>query len=76
LVWKLADTKDSKAKEFKELLVKLSGRQLDKGKEYTYPSLLAGFWVFLSMVEFFNHYDYDTLIEAKSQLNSFLGVEL
>lgn len=76
LVWKLAHTKDSKAKEFRELLVKLSGRQLDKGKEYTYPSLLAGFWVFLSMVEFFNHYDYDTLIEAKSQLNSFLGVEL
>jgi len=73
LVWKLAHSKDEKAIEIRELLTKISGRQMSYGVDFTYPALFAGFWTLLTMFDLFELYDYDTLLEMKSFLKEFFG---
>jgi hypothetical protein len=56
LVWQLAASHTPPAEEMKQLLVRLSGRQMRHGKPYTKPALLAGLWVFLAMLHTLEHY--------------------
>jgi hypothetical protein len=51
LVWRLARSTAAPAAEARELLQRLSGRQVAWGREFTEEGLLAGFWVLLAMVE-------------------------
>ena len=51
LVWHLARSVAPQAKEARRLLVKLSGRQIEYGKEFTEEALLAGLWVLLAIVD-------------------------
>jgi hypothetical protein len=51
LVWRLAGSTAPQAPEARRLLMRLSGRQLEWGKEFTEESLLAGLWVLLAMLE-------------------------
>ena len=50
-VWAIAADQSSEAAELRVLLVKLSGRQMKRSKQVSHPALLAGLWVFLSMLE-------------------------
>lgn len=61
VVWKLARGTTPEAAELRRVLVRLSGRQMRYGTEYTEPALLAGFWVLLQMLELLEHYDLDHL---------------
>ena len=61
IVWRLQRDPSPQAEEARNLLVRLSGRQMHYGKKYTAPALLAGFWVLLSMVDILETYDVDTL---------------
>ena len=49
VVWQLEHDDSAPALEFKDALVRLSGRQVKKAKRHTAPALLAGLWVLLSM---------------------------
>jgi hypothetical protein len=51
LVWRLAGSVAPPAAGVRRLLMRLSGRQLARGREYTEEALLAGLWVLLAMVE-------------------------
>jgi hypothetical protein len=51
LVWRLARSTAPAAPAARQLLQRLSGRQLAWGKDFTEEALLAGFWVLLAMVE-------------------------
>jgi hypothetical protein len=51
LVWRLARSAAPAAAEARRLVMRLSGRQVAWGREYTEESLLAGLWVLLAMVE-------------------------
>src|SRR5262249_38968586 len=51
LVWRLARSTAAGAAAARQWLVRLSGRQMAWGKEFTEEALLAGFWVLLAMVE-------------------------
>lgn len=51
LVWQLARSVAPQAKKARRLLVRLSGRQLEWGKEFTEEALLAGLWVLLAMLD-------------------------
>ena len=70
LVWQLAHSKDKKSKEIREILVRLSGRQMSYGVEFTYPALFAGFWSFLTIIEFIQLYDTKTLLEMKEHFST------
>lgn len=51
LVWRLARSTAPQAAEAREWLVRLSGRQVAWGKEFTPEALLAGLWVLLAIRE-------------------------
>lgn len=51
LVWRLERHDAPQAADLRRLLVRLSGRQMRRGREATAPALLAGLWVLLAMLE-------------------------
>jgi len=50
LVWRLERQSSVEAVTLRQLLVRLSGRQMKWGRESTAPALLAGLWVLLAMI--------------------------
>jgi hypothetical protein len=61
VVWQLARGTTPQAAELRRVLIRLSGRQMSHGVEYTEPALLAGLWVLLQMLSLLEHYDLDEL---------------
>jgi hypothetical protein len=61
VVWQLDHDDSPEAMEFKDVLVRLSGRQMKKKKRHTAPALLAGLWVLLSMLALLEHTDLEEL---------------
>jgi hypothetical protein len=50
LAWRLASSHAPQASAARRLLMRLSGRQLEYGREYTLEGLLAGMWVLVALV--------------------------
>ncbi len=61
VVWEVARGEGPEAEALREVLVRLSGRQMHWGKAYTEPALLAGRWVLLAMLDLLEHYDLQDL---------------
>jgi hypothetical protein len=61
VVWQLARSQAAEAKTARALLVRLSGRQMQRGKAFTEPALLAGLWVFLAMMDALEQYSLEEL---------------
>lgn len=74
LIWEIAANQSQSAKEFRQLLIKLSGRQMKWGKEFTHPALLAGLWVYLSMLELIETYPPEQLRQFKILSEGILDV--
>jgi hypothetical protein len=68
LVWKLQADDSPKAVELKNVLVRLSGRQMKRIRPHTPPALLAGLWVLLSMVSILEHYPLHELKRLAAQI--------
>ena len=60
-VWQLARNTQPIAQQARELLVRLSGRQMKHKVSFTLPALLAGLWTLLTMLETLEHYTLDEL---------------
>jgi len=60
VVWQVQRATDPETVALRDLLVRLSGRQVRPGHA-TAPAILAGLWVFLSAIELLEHYDLDDL---------------
>lgn len=60
-VWQLAQAQGAKAGELRELLVRLSGRQMKYGIKFTRPALFAGLCSLLTTLELLEQYDVDEL---------------
>jgi len=56
VVWSLARSPAPRAAEARQLLVRLSGRLMKRGVEFTEPALLAGMWVLLAMLDTLEEY--------------------
>jgi hypothetical protein len=54
VVWHLARSEHPDAPAARKLLVRLSGRQLRRGREFTTPAMLAGMWNLLAILEELN----------------------
>jgi len=57
VVWQLQADQSPAAIEFKNVLVRLSGRQMKRSRPHTAPALLAGLWVLLSTLALLQHCD-------------------
>jgi hypothetical protein len=63
VVWRLARDKSSQAAELRTVLVRLSGRQMKYGCDFTEPALLAGLGVLIPMLCLLENYDLDQVKE-------------
>jgi hypothetical protein len=72
VVWQLQADDSPQAVQLKEIVIRLSGRQMKRKRPHTAPALLAGLWVLLSMLELLEHYDLDELRRLAAE-NSLLG---
>lgn len=68
IVWKLQADQSPQATELKNILIRLSGRQMKWGKPHTAPALLAGLWVLLSMLELLQQADLQNLLQLAEQI--------
>jgi len=75
-VWKIEHSQDENAPAVRKFLVQLSGRLIEKGKEYTTPALLAGLWVFMKMMNVLKLYDVEALFAFKKQIGDMMGMEI
>jgi len=66
VVWHAARSQHPQADEARQLLVRLSGRQMAHGKRFTEPALLAGLWTLLAMLHTLETYDLDQLHQLAS----------
>jgi len=60
IVWRLARENSPQAAEMRDVLVRLSGRQMKRGKNlrsFTEPALLAGLGVLISMLDYLRDHD-------------------
>lgn len=62
VVWQVARSEAPEAAEARRLLVRLSGRQMKWGVEFTEPALLSGLWVLLAVMRVLEHQDLDALL--------------
>jgi hypothetical protein len=72
VVWRLARAEGPEAAAARAALVRLSGRQMGRGKEFTAPALLAGLWVLLAGLAAVEQYGVDRLRAMRRQI---LGVD-
>lgn len=70
LVWRLARDNSPRASSARQLLVSLSGRQMEYGKQFTEEALLAGLWVLLAMLDTLEQHHPDQLRELARSIFS------
>lgn len=61
VVWRLARSEHPQADAARQLLVRLSGRQMKRSKPFTMPAMLAGLWTLLAMLQVLEHYSVNDL---------------
>jgi hypothetical protein len=57
MVWQLARDESKEAAQLREILIRLSGRQMKWGCPFTLPALLAGMWTLLAMFSILEQHD-------------------
>ena len=60
-VWQIAETKGPEASELRDVLIRLSGRQMKYGVAFTRPALFAGLCALLTTLDLLEHHDLDEL---------------
>jgi hypothetical protein len=65
LVWRLGRQPSAEAAALRQLLVRLSGRQMKWGRESTAPALLTGLWVLLAMLAVLEEHSVEELRRFK-----------
>ena len=73
LAFRLFEDNGEEAEQLKTFLVRLSGRVTKRAKPVTFPSLLAGLYLFLQMQEVMNTYTAAELKELTRSASRFFG---
>jgi hypothetical protein len=68
LVWRLERLETAEAAALRGVLVRLSGRQVERGRGHTAPALLAGLWSLLAMLEVLGEHSVEELRRYKDIL--------
>ncbi|WP_153558856.1 flagellar biosynthesis protein FlhF [Roseimaritima sediminicola] len=61
IVWSLARDPGEEAAQIRQVLVRLSGRQMSRKRPVTAPAMFAGLWVLLAFDDALRKYDLDAL---------------
>jgi hypothetical protein len=61
VVWRLAREKSEHAAKMREMLIRLSGRQMKYGTSFTEPALMAGLGILLPMLDLLHEFDVEEI---------------
>jgi len=76
LVWKIANDTSANAKKIRKFLVSLSGRLVQKDKEFTHPALLAGLENYIQMLDLMSMFSREELLDMKQELVKIMGMDI
>ena len=68
IVWRLQADTSQEATEIKDILIRLSGRQMKRDRPHTAPALLAGLGVLLAMLALLEHHDLGDLKHSAARI--------
>ena len=69
----IANQKSKEAKELRDFLILLDGRYIQRGKEYTLPSLLGGLFILLRIFDTIENFSLEEIMKYKQTLNNLIG---
>jgi len=74
MIWNLQQTTSVEATEFKDMLVKLSGKTVKRTRPHTSGALLSGLFVLLRILDFWEQLDFDVgkIEKIQNQLQRFM----
>jgi len=75
IVWMIEQSTDPRVAPLRRLLVRLSGRLMKRGVEWTGPALLAGMWNLLAIIDALENYSLAELEQMSRLLLEMLGLE-
>jgi len=75
-IWKIANDKSANAKKIRDILIQLSGRQMQRDIEWTYPALLGGLESYLMTVDLLTRFSVDEIFKIKNELDEILGFKI
>ena len=75
IVWALAQSTDPRVKPLNKLLVRLSGRLMKHGVEWTASALLAGMWNLLAIIDALEHFSLAEIEQLARLTLEILGLE-
>jgi len=76
LIWKIANDNSLNAKKLREILVQLSGKQLQWGVEYTYPALLSGLESYMATVDLLTRFSKEEIFKIRDEIREIIGFEI
>ena len=71
VVWQLAQDQSAEAATLREILIRLSGRQMKRGCSFTMPALLAGLWALLGTFSILEDHELSDLKKLAQQVLQF-----
>jgi hypothetical protein len=71
VVWQLAQDESPEAAQLRDILIRLSGRQMKRGCKFTMPALLAGLWGLLCMFSVLEEHNLTDLRKLAKQVLAF-----
>ena len=72
-VWKIANDKSNNARRLREILIQLSGKQIQRGIDWTYPALLSGLESYLTTIDLLTRFSVDEIFKLKDELEDIMG---
>jgi len=76
IVWKIANDNSDNAKVIRDFLISLSGKQIQRGIDFTYPALLSGLENYLSALDLLRQYSIEDIFKMRDELVEIMGIEI
>ncbi len=75
-VWKIANDNSTNALKIREILIDLSGKQIERGVDFTYPALLKGLENYLITIDMLTQFSVDDIFKMKDEISEIMGFEI
>ena len=76
LVWKIANDNSANALRIREILISLSGKQIERGVDFTYPALLKGLENYLITIDMLTQFSVEDIFKMRDEISEVMGFEI
>jgi len=76
LVWKIANDNSANALKIREILISLSGKQIQRGVDFTYPALLKGLENYLITIDMLTQFSVEDIFKMRDEISKVMGFEI